>query len=222
MIIDPDALDADEVYRLLCGIVVPRPIAWVTSAAAEGGVNLAPFSCFTFLSKLPPMIGINVGPRGDGYKDTARNIHESKEYVVNIGDESMVEPIHLSSEEHPPGVSEVVELGLDVIPGERVSVPRLKATPISMECRLRHVVRYGRVGEEFIVGEVLVFHVRDELYDNGKIDTALLRPVARLGGPKYASLGPILTMPSVHRTPKKVRPDWTPPFPDEPTVIYPA
>lgn len=220
MIIDPQELTADQNYRLLIGTVVPRPIAWVTTTSALG-VNLAPFSCFTFVSKLPPMVGMTVGPRGSGAKDTLRNIYASEEYVVNIGDETMVEAIHLSSRELPPTVSEVDELGLDCVSGERVGVPRLKIAPINLECRLRHVVGYGRVREVFVVGEVLLFHVRDDLVENGKVITERLRPLARLGGPKYAPLGPILTMPSVAVSSDQAATSVTASSCDTPTVLFP-
>src|SRR4051812_27857195 len=106
MKIDPAPLPAQDVYRLLTGIVVPRPIAWVTSRSTGGVVNLAPFSCFTFVSSKPAMVGINVALRDGELKDTAQNILETGEFVVNIANETMVEKIHLSAVAPPPHVSE--------------------------------------------------------------------------------------------------------------------
>ena len=84
------SLGADAAYKLLTGVVVPRPIAWVTTISTAGVVNLAPFSAFTFVSNKPPMVGINVGRKAGQLKDTARNIHETGEFVVNIADETMI------------------------------------------------------------------------------------------------------------------------------------
>lgn len=197
-------LNPQQTYRLITGIVVPRPIAWVLTRSTEGVLNLAPFSAFTFVSNKPPLLGINVGRKAGVRKDTGRHIHETGEYVVHIGDETMVEAIHESSVEHPPEVSEVELLGLDVLPGEAIGVPRLAAPPIAMECRLHQVVPFGDTGSEFFVGEVLAFHVRDGLVRDGKIDSTELRPVCRLAGPNYATLGRVITLRAIAQTDKTV------------------
>jgi flavin reductase (DIM6/NTAB) family NADH-FMN oxidoreductase RutF len=186
-------LSTPQAYKLLTGIVVPRPIAWITSVSDAGTTNLAPFSCFTFVSSNPPMVGVNIGPKEGGAKDTATNIAKRGEYVVNIADDSMIGAVHSSSFEHPADISEVDVLGLATIPGEMVDCPRLRDVPISMECRLSETARFGRGKTEFIVGEIVCFHIRDDLYENGKINTARLRPICRIAGPNYASLGPIVT-----------------------------
>lgn len=195
-------LDIDSIYKLLSGIVVPRPIAWITTLSQTGVVNLAPFSCYTFVSSKPPMLGVSMGSRAGKRKDTAINVMAGRDFVVNIGDMSQIEQIHLSSAEHPPEVSEVELLGLATSPSTLVRTPRLADAPISMECVLRQVVPFGEGGSEFVVGEVLCFHVRDSLWRNGKIDTRELNPVCRLGGPNYAVLGELLTLQTVPLTPR--------------------
>jgi flavin reductase (DIM6/NTAB) family NADH-FMN oxidoreductase RutF len=200
-------LTPEQTYKLMSGIVVPRPIAWISSLGPAGQVNLAPFSCYTFVSNTPPMIGVNLGRKAGQRKDTARNILEQGHFVVNVGDESLLDAIHDSAEEHPPEISEAELLGLEVIAGEVIATPRLAAAPISMECRFHSVTPYGDTGAEFFVGEVLVFHIRDGLARDGKIDTAQLRPVCRIGGPNYASLGPIVTKRTLRQTPKSVMAD---------------
>jgi flavin reductase (DIM6/NTAB) family NADH-FMN oxidoreductase RutF len=187
-------LDHDSSYKLLTGAVVPRPIAWVTSGTEPGKINLAPFSTFTFVSPWPPMVGFNCGLRGQERKDTSRNIHAVGDYVVNIADESLLEAMHLSSGDHAPDVSEVDLAGLHTVPSVMIKTPRLAEAPISMECRLNKVISFGKMSHEFFVGEVVMFHVRDDIYKNGKIDTRLLRPICRLGGPNYATLGEIITL----------------------------
>ena len=147
------------------------------------------------------MLGFNCGMRGDTRKDTSRNINAYGEYVVNIADESLLEALHLSSEDHPPHVSEVELLGLETAPSVLIRTPRLARAPISMECRLHQVLSFGSTNPEFFVGEVVMFHIRDDLYHNGKIDTKKLRPICRLGGPTYATLGEIITMSAVGKLP---------------------
>jgi flavin reductase (DIM6/NTAB) family NADH-FMN oxidoreductase RutF len=202
MRIDPAYLDAETAYRLITGVVVPRPIAWVTSLSGSGVLNLAPFSAFTFVSPKPPMLAISVGRKGGIYKDTAQNILNNEEYVVHIADSSLMTAVHESSTEHPPDVSEVEELRLSTLPGERIKVPRLAAAPIAMECRFRQCLEFGETRSRLIVGEVLVFHIRDGLLNNGKIETKALDPIARIAGPRYARLGEIVTLNPVFQTSK--------------------
>ena len=124
--IDPKTLAPEEAYKLVIGSVVPRPIAWVTSRNAKGAVNLAPFSAFMFVSPKPPLMAISVGHKAGVYKDTATNILQREDYVIHIANMAMIEPLHLSSIEHPPDVSEVEELGLATVPSSLVATPRLK------------------------------------------------------------------------------------------------
>jgi flavin reductase (DIM6/NTAB) family NADH-FMN oxidoreductase RutF len=202
MRIDPAYLDPETAYRLITGVVVPRPIAWVTSLSATGVLNLAPFSAFMFVAPKPPMLAISVGRKGNIYKDTAQNILNNEQYVVHIADSSLMNAVHESSTEHPPEVSEVDELGLATLPGERIKVPRLAAAPIAMECRFRQCLEFGDTRSRLIVGEVLVFHIRDGLLNNGKIETEALDPIARIAGPRYARLGEITTLKPVFQTSK--------------------
>ncbi|WP_407151681.1 flavin reductase family protein [Bradyrhizobium sp. ORS 86] len=202
MLIDPIDLSAERIYRLMTGIVVPRPIAWVTSLSRDGVLNLAPFSAFTFVSQKPPMLGISVGRKGDDYKDTADNILDTEEYVIHIADTPLMHAVHESSVEHPREISEVEHLGLQTAPCERIKVSRLAAAPVAMECRLRQCLEFGDARSRFIVGEVVMFHIRDGLVANGKVETEALDPIARIGGPRYARLGEIVTLRAVFQTPK--------------------
>ena len=204
MHLDAHDLNPEQTYRLMSGIVVPRPIAWISSLNPSGGVNLAPFSCYTFVSNSPPMIGVNIGRKAGQRKDTASNILAQGHFVVNIGDESLLDAIHASAEEHPPEISEADLLGLAVTPGDLIATPRLVDAPISLECRYHSVTPFGATGAEFFVGEVVRFHIRDGLLQDGKIDTTRLRPVCRIGGPNYATLGPIVTKRAIRQTPKSV------------------
>jgi flavin reductase (DIM6/NTAB) family NADH-FMN oxidoreductase RutF len=199
-------LDAEAAYKLLVGIVVPRPIAWVTTLSVAGRVNAAPFSTFTYVSTKPPMVAISVGRKAGELKDTARNILQRGEFAINIADQTLLEPLHFSSREYSEDVSETEELGIETVPSHVIATPRIAAAPISLECQLHQALEFGDVRSKFIVGEVKLFHIRDELYDNGKIDTAKLAPIARLGGPKYAYLGEIVTMTPIELTKRMVAP----------------
>ncbi|WP_417579003.1 flavin reductase family protein [Nitrincola sp.] len=204
MQIDTSKLSPQESYRLISGIVVPRPIAWITTQSPEGVVNLAPFSCFTFVSNSPLMLGINIGRKAGIEKDTARNIRSLSEFVINIADWSMVELVHASAVEYESHESEVEALGLATKPSNTVRPPRLAMAPISLECRLHSVTPYGNTGAEFFVGQVTQAHLSDDLYKDGHIDTRSLQPVCRIAGPNYANLGEIRQLIPVAQTPKTI------------------
>ncbi len=204
MHIAADSLTPEATYRLLSGVVVPRPIAWITTLSEAGVVNLAPFSCFTFVSNKPPLLGVNIGRKRGVRKDTGANIHALREFVVNIGHGGQMHAIHESSVEHAPDVSEAALLGLATAASTTIRTPRLADAPVAMECRLERVVEFGSTGAEFIVGEVTMFHIRDGLYRDGKVQTRELDPVCRIGGPNYATLGEIVTLRTVEQAPKTV------------------
>jgi flavin reductase (DIM6/NTAB) family NADH-FMN oxidoreductase RutF len=152
------------------------------------------------------MVGFSVGRKTGVLKDTARNILERREFVVNVADTPLLEPLHFSAVEYPDHVSEVDALGLETTPSIEIQTPRLAAAPISLECRLHQVLEFGDTRNKFLVGEVKQFHIRDGLCIDGKIDSAALDPIARLGGPRYARLGEIITMQAIHATPRMVMP----------------
>jgi flavin reductase (DIM6/NTAB) family NADH-FMN oxidoreductase RutF len=204
MMVNSHELDAEQTYKLLTGVVVPRPIAWITTRSAAGVVNLAPFSAFTFVSTKPPLLGVNIGRKAGVRKDTAVNILAQGEFVVHIAHAPLVEPLHASAVEHPPEVSEVELLGLQTSPSTHLKVPRLQAAPVAMECRFHSATPFGDTGAEFFVGEVLCWHVRDGLLTQGKVDSFELDPLCRLGGPWYATLGERLHQQPVAQTAKTV------------------
>lgn len=204
MMVNAHELDAEQTYKLLTGVVVPRPIAWITTRSAAGVVNLAPFSAFTFVSTKPPLLGVNIGRKAGVRKDTAVNILAQGEFVVHIAHAPLVEPLHASAVEHPPEVSEVELLGLPTSPSTHLKVPRLQAAPVAMECRFHSATPFGDTGAEFFVGEVLCWHVRDGLLKQGKVDSFELDPLCRLGGPWYATLGERLHQQPVAQTAKTV------------------
>ena len=195
MEIEAASLDADAAYRLLVGAVVPRPIAWITTVSSSGLVNAAPFSCYTFVCNDPPMLAINVGRRDEQLKDTARNIRDNGEFVVNIVGEELLEPMHATSAECGPAISEVEALQIAVAPSIAVRPPRIAASPVNLECRLDRVIELGRLRNQIVFACIVHFHVADAVYDRGRINSEKLKPVARLAGRRYARLGGVVSLP---------------------------
>ncbi|GGK23778.1 hypothetical protein GCM10010965_15730 [Caldalkalibacillus thermarum] len=186
-------LSGKECYQLLNSLVTPRPIAWVSSLSAEGVVNLAPHSYFTVVCTYPPMIGFSAG----GPKDTPRNILATKEFVVNVVTEELTERMNLTAVEFPPEVSELEEVGLTAESSRFVRVPRVKESPMHMECRLVDIHEYGPRPAYFIIGEVLAFHIDPQVTRNGKVDPALLKAVGRMGGAYYTRTTDYFELPRV-------------------------
>ncbi|ANU17799.1 hypothetical protein BBI11_12500 [Planococcus maritimus] len=199
MIIDPTQQSSKENYKLLIGSVLPRPIAWVSSVSSGGELNLAPFSFFTVASRNPPMlifsIGEGVGARTGTVKDTLTNIRERGEFVVNIVSASLANEMAKTGEHVAPEIDEFDYVGLTPISSEVVSVPRVKEAPVSMECELVQVIPLG--DDHLVIGKVLRFHVQDDLYDKGRIDTTKLAPIGRLAG-TYSPVESMFTLPNEH------------------------
>lgn len=189
MIIDPQTLTHQDRYKLLNGSVVPRPIAFVSSMNAKGELNLAPFSFFNVVGSSPMSVVFSVMRRGPEAlkKDTLVNIEETGEYVVNIVNEAIVERMNVTSADFPHGVNEFAEAGLTPTPSEVVRPPRVAESPINMECKLIQTVEVGSGpgGGTLVIGEVLRFHVWDDLYEAGRIDPDKLGAVGRMAGASY-------------------------------------
>lgn len=190
MILDPQSLSHQDAYKLLVGSVVPRPIAFVSTRSAEGALNLAPFSFFNVVAACPMSVVFSVMRRGPEAlkKDTLLNIEETGEYVVNIVPEPLVARMNATSADFPRGVSEFAEAGLTPAPSEVVKPPRVAESPVNMECRLLQTVEVGAGpgGGTLVIGEVVRFHVRDDLVDQGRIDPERLQAVGRMAGSTYA------------------------------------
>lgn len=201
MQIDPATTPPLTIYKLLIGCVVPRPIAWVSTVGADGVNNVAPFSFFMGVCNDPPTIAFSSGPRSEpsgprGKKDTVRNLEATGDFVVNVVDDALAEPMNLTSGEYPPDVDEFVLAGLTAAPSVKVKAPRVAEAPISMECRVAQIVPVGRGPHSLVIGEIVHFHVRDELYDRatGRIDMHRLKPVGRLAGLMYTRVHDIFSM----------------------------
>ncbi len=179
-------------YRMVTSCTVPRPIAWVTTRSAAGVVNAAPFSSYNYIAHSPPMVAINVGSRAGNLKDTARNMVETREFVINVPTEETLDVMHQTSSEYEAEVSETDLLHIPLMPSEFVKPPRIAISPIHLECRLTQVMPLGNGFNTLYVGEIVAFHLRDDIFDGRRVDFARLKPVARLGGPYYSTIGDIL------------------------------
>jgi len=196
MELDPRTMKSESTYKLLIGCVVPRPIAWVSTVGADGVNNLAPFSFFMGVCGDPPTIAFSSGPRAKDHKDTVRNAEHTGDFVVNIVDDDRAEAMNLSSGEYPAGVDEFALTGLTAAPGVKVRAPRVVEAPVSLECRVAQIIPVGRGPHSLVLGEIVYFHVRDDVYDarTGRIDMARLKPVGRLAGHAYTHVHDIFQM----------------------------
>ncbi|MDP2949082.1 MAG: flavin reductase family protein [Chloroflexota bacterium] len=183
-------------YQLLSDAVVPRPIALVSTIGPEGIPNVAPFSFFNAVCSSPPTIAFSVSRRRGELKDTLRNIQYGGEFVVNIVDDAIAEQMNATSADFPPEISEFQTTGLTPVASDLVGAPRVGEAPVSLECKLVQVVEIGQGPRRsaLIIGEVVLFHVRDGLYLDGRIDPRRLKAVGRLSGNLYCRTWEIFEM----------------------------
>lgn len=175
-----------ESYNLMISAIVPRPIALVTTIDKEGRVNAAPFSYFQGLTSDPQLLMISVGRNKGVPKDTVQNIEETREFVVNVVTEDMIEQTVQTSVAHPRGVSELEIAGLTAQDSDRVKPPRILESPVNIECRLYQIIQVGNSLQFLILGEALCYHIRDDLLlQDNTIDPFKLKAVDRMGGSYY-------------------------------------
>ena len=188
--IDFATLSAPQRYKLLCGLVVPRPIALITTISADGVVNAAPFSFFNVFSENPPLVVVGLQVKPDlSIKDTTRNVRANGLFVINMVDEALAKDMVDCSIGFPSDIGEPEALRLPMTAGVHVPVPHLAAAPAALECRKVTMMNFG-AERDLLVGEVLGIQVRD-----GVVDPVTLRtdyeqywPVARMAGTTYARL----------------------------------
>ena len=193
---DPQIVAPQTIYKLLIGCVVPRPIAWVSSLSDDVVPNVAPFSFFMAVCNDPPTLAFSSGRREGGKKDTIRNIEYTQDFVVNLVDDALAEQMNLTSGEYPPEVDEFALTGLTAAPSVKVKAPRVAESPISMGCRVVQILPVGHGPHSLVLGEIVHFHIRDDLYNptTGRIDMHRLQPVGRLAGNLYTHVHDIFEM----------------------------
>ena len=188
--LDLDALEPGERYKLLTAVVIPRPVAWVTTVDARGTVNAAPYSFFNVFGEEPALIVLGLQHRSDGApKDTTRNIAASGEFVVNIATPALLEAMVGTAAAYPPESGEPEALGLALAPSVRVAPPRLADAPAALECRRLVNLSFGP-NRDLLVGEAIGLASREGLIDPERhhVDWQGDWPLARLFADRYASL----------------------------------
>jgi flavin reductase (DIM6/NTAB) family NADH-FMN oxidoreductase RutF len=196
---DTADLGPRDVYKLLIGTVVPRPIAWVTTMAPNGDINAAPYSFFNCLSADPPILALGVENWPDmSFKDTAFNIRMTEEFTVNIVSDALVEAMNTTAIAFPSNVNELEQAGLTTASCTYVRCPRIAEAPVAFECR-RHVgIAVGK-SREIILGLVIAIHVREDLVDRDSfyVDQRALDAIGRMGGHGYSKTRDYFDLPTM-------------------------
>jgi flavin reductase (DIM6/NTAB) family NADH-FMN oxidoreductase RutF len=187
--IDPSSCQPRHIYKLMTGIIVPRPVALVSTVDRDGVANLAPFSFFSGVGSVPPTVLFcpvlrpAVSPEGQR-KDTLRNVEETREFVINVVSEAMTDAANLTAAEVAPEVDEFQIAGLTPLPSLAVRPPRVAQSPAQMECRLLQIIytSHNPGGGVIVLGEVVRFHVRQDLFEDFRVDPNGLNAVGRMAG----------------------------------------
>lgn len=195
---NPDELHQKEVYKLLTGLVVPRPIAWVSTINEEGIPNLAPFSYFNAVGDDPPHVMISISRAGNLNKDTLNNILSNKEFVVNMVTEDLAEKMNSTAHPLQPHESEFEFANVESAVSVKVKPPLVAQSPVSMECVMVHhynLKEHKNGGSTLIIGRVVHFHVQEGIMDeNFHVNVEKYQPISRLAGANYAKLGELFTI----------------------------
>ena len=191
-------LSPQEIHSLLGSVLVPRPVTLISTIDEDGIHNAAPFSAITSVCNKPPIICVAIGLRQGQKKDTLRNIEFAKDFVINVMDETLIKPTIQTSASSPSNVDEIKEVGLTATAADKVKSPRIAESQISLECRLMQKLELGE-GQNIrgiIFGEVVLAHVKDELWVDGKLEPSRLKAVGRLGTGIYCLTRDIFKMTS--------------------------
>lgn len=193
MFINCSETKTEQLYRILIGSVVPRPIAWVSTVNENGVNNLAPFSFFNIFSVKPPMLGFAPGYKRPApgqtkpqAKDTLVNVRAGGEFVVNVVSQFLAPQMNQTSGDYEPEVSEFTAIGLTPAASTMIKPPRVQEALISMECKVFHIHELG--GSALVLGEILCLHLKDEVIKDGLVDIDVLQPIGRLGGIEYSTV----------------------------------
>ena len=171
-------------YRLLTGLVVPRPIGWIGTRRPDGSHNLAPFSFFNVVSVDPPVVVFSAGSHRDRPKDSASLAVETGEFSVNIVSEAVVEAMVLTSGTYSAADDEFAIAGLTAVSGMRIAAPLVAESPANLECRVRQVIDIEHK-TRVILGDVVAIHVEGSVLDGARVDNDTLRAVGRMAGASY-------------------------------------
>ena len=195
---DPAKIDNTLVYRLLTSIIIPRPIAWVSSISENGINNLAPFSYFNMVGDDPPHVMFSTRRDNNSNKDTLNNVLATHQFVVNMVTKDLAEPMNASSATVAAEVDEFDLVGVTPIPSEKVKPMRVAESPIQLECELVHhyfLEDHQQGGACVLIGRVVMIHITDQLlHDESRLNPELYKPIARHGGSNYSEQGEIFSI----------------------------
>ena len=206
MEVSPETLPLAERYGLLISSILPRPIAWVSTASPQGVLNLAPFSFFTGITANPMSICFApVNNRHGKEKDTLVNGRATRQFVVNLANEANAEKMNQTSADFPYGVSEFEKAGLTPVPSLLVKPPRVLESPLHMECELLQIVTLseGPLGGHLVIGKVVQFHADDSVWKDNAISHKDLKAVGRMEGGWYTRTRDAFEMPRPRLEPPK-------------------
>jgi flavin reductase (DIM6/NTAB) family NADH-FMN oxidoreductase RutF len=204
--LDPEIVSSRDFYAVLNAVVVPRPIAWVSSLSADGVLNLAPHSFFTVACVRPPMVQFT----SVGRKDSLNNVEATGEFVVNFAAEPLFEQVNATATNFPPEISEFAAVGLTTEPAATVAVPRVAESPVAIECGLHTTLELG--DSTVVIGRVRHIAIDEAVLDGDHPEITKLRPLARLGKDEWSTLGEIRSITRIRHT------DWPGHFTPPPTL----
>lgn len=187
---EPRDMVAQDVYKLMAALIVPRPIGFTSTLSPDGINNLAPFSFFMMITSSPPHIALSIGAKDGQEKDTLRNIRNNGELVINIVGSEIGPQMARTAVDYDADVSEFEVSGLTPAPSDVVQPHRVAEAPANLECIMRDIHKVGGppYGAHLVIAEVVKLHVRDELViENNRIDLQRLNAVGRLTGDLYCS-----------------------------------
>ncbi|MDA0262512.1 MAG: flavin reductase family protein [Proteobacteria bacterium] len=196
--LDPAEMEGIQIYKILTGCIVPRPIGWISTVSKSGTYNAAPYSFFNGLSHIPPLVcfSVSVHYNQEGrQKDTLTNVIDTNEFVFNLVNEDLAVAQDVCSEPFPPEVDEFVEAKLTAVPGKRVKAPRIVESPVNFECTVVSVQPLPGSVYTLVIGQVVYMHLREDiLQPDGRIDLGRLAAVGRMTGDSYTHTREVFTL----------------------------
>jgi flavin reductase (DIM6/NTAB) family NADH-FMN oxidoreductase RutF len=175
-----------DTYKLLSGVVVPRPIGWIGTRRDDGSFNLAPFSFFNVVSAKPPTVLFSGGRHPDRPKDSVAFSEKTGEFTVNIVSEDVAEAMNVTSGSYTSGDDEFAIAGLTAIVGTKVNAPMVAESPANLECRVVDILDLGTEGgSRVVIGQVVAMHVWEDALDGTRVDNDVLAAIGRMAGNSY-------------------------------------
>jgi flavin reductase (DIM6/NTAB) family NADH-FMN oxidoreductase RutF len=196
MRIDPNDPGGYNMHELGASLIVPRPVAWISTVGADGAFNAAPYSAFARVCSNPFILCVSIARRKGEKKDTLKNIELTGDFVVNVVNDDLARAMNKTAADYPYGVDEIQKAGLTAVAGEKVKSPRIDESPASFECKVDRIIELGQPGRgnSLVLGEVVLIHVKDDLLKEGVAPPEALKPLGRLGGDLYCHINDIFKM----------------------------